>query len=249
MSDLHKLYAIKDASDVLVKNIATGEPVMFIDYANTFSMNLSSEVQYTQSKGRNAVSFSSPFEGTLTTEIQHVSLSLLAMLLGSEVVSTASGEIAKRENVVVSSAGTVTLKETPKTGSLVVVQATGDRAFLTVGASPSPTTVSLTGKEITFDASHQNDPFIVFYIKETASVDKITVYATPKTKAYMMTAFTSIKAVLDSSDEDLTINLYKVSPRTSSELTFDASSPSSFSIEWDILSTEDGRMIDLVKEQ
>lgn len=249
MSDLHKLYAIKDASDVLVQDIATGVPVMLIDYANKFSINLSSDVQYTQAKGRNSVAFSDPFEGTLTTEIQHVSLSLLAMLLGSEVVSTSAGEIGKRESVVVSPEGTVTLKETPKTGSLVIAQATGARDFLTVGSVASPTEVTVSGKIITFDASHQNDPFIIFYIKESASVDKITVYSTPRTKAYKMTAFTSIKSVLDSSDEDLTVTLFKVSPRTSSEMAFDATSPSSFSIEWDILSTENGMMYDLVKEQ
>lgn len=249
MSDLHKLYAIKDASDVLVTDIATGVPVMLVDYANTFSINLSSETQYSQSKGRNSVAFSSPFEGTLTTEIQHVSLSLLAMLLGSEVVSSASGDLAVRESVVVSSAGTVELQETPKTGSIMIAQTTGARQFLTVGALASPTEVTVSGKTITFDDSHKGDPFMIFYIKESAQIDKITVYATPKTKAYKMSAFTSIKAVLDSSDEDLNITLFKVSPRTNSELTFDASSPSSFTIEWDILSTEDGRMLDLTKAQ
>lgn len=248
MSDLHKLYAIKDASDILVTDIATGVPVMLIDYANTFSINLSSETQYSQSKGRNSVAFSSPFEGTLTTEIQHVSLSLLAMLLGSEVVTSSSGEIAMRENVVVSSEGTVTLKETPKTGSIVVAQTTGAREFLTIGEVASTKEVSVAGKVVTFDDSYKGGSFMIFYIKESVQVDKITVHATPKTKAYKMSAFTSIKAVLDSSDEDLNVTIFKVSPKANSELTFDASSPSSFTIEWDILSTEDGRMLDLTKE-
>ena len=84
---MNKLFAIKDAADILLEDIATGEPVAVIDYANKFGISMSSSTQYAKSKGSNAVSFSDPFEGTLTLETELADLRLLAMLLGSEVVS------------------------------------------------------------------------------------------------------------------------------------------------------------------
>lgn len=249
MSASQKLYAIKDASDIQIDNISDGSFVAFMNYANKFTIKMSSEMQYSKSKGANSVAFASPFEGTLTTEFDNVSLAMLAMLLGSEVISTSSGEIAKRENHVVSSAGTVELTETPKTGSITAILTAGDRTALKAGSVASATEFSVTGKTLTFDNAMKGKDIVVTYIKSSASIDSITVYATPRTKAYKMTAFTSIKAEEDLSDEDLVINLYKVSPKPSSELTFDASNPSTFSIEWDILKNSSDKMLELVKEQ
>lgn len=248
MSELHKLYAIKDASDVLLKNITDGKAVALMDYANKFTIQLSSDTQYSKSKGRNSVAFADPFEGTLTTEFDNVSLSMLAMLLGSEVLSSSASEMTVKETLTVTGDATVTLKETPKTGSIYVAKKSDAREFLTVGSTASPTEVSVAGKVITFDTSAKGKIYDIFYIKESASIDKITVKGTPRTKAYRMEAFTSIKAVADSTDEDLNINLFKVSPKPNCELTFDATAPSSFSIEWDILADEAGNMLELVKE-
>lgn len=248
---MNKLFAIKDAADVLMTDIATGAPVAVIDYANKFGISMSSSTQYAKSKGSNAVSFSDPFEGTLTLETELADLRLLAMLLGSEVVTSSSGDISARKAVVVGSDATVTLESAPKSGSVVVMEATNERKFLSVasGSVPSSTEVAITGTSVKFDETHKGKPFTIFYIKESAKLDKITVYSTPRTKAYRMTAFTSIKMANDNSDEDLSITLFKVSPKPNVEFSFDATAPSSFSMEMDILSTEDGRSLELVKAQ
>lgn len=248
---MNKLMAIKDSSDCLLTDIATGLPVALIDYANKFSVSMSSNSQYAKSKGANSVAFSDAFEGTLTIETELADLRLLSMLLGSEVVTVSAGDISVRKSVVVGSDATVTLPSAPKTGSVVVAEATGERKFLSVaaGSTPSATEVVVTGTSVKFDATHKGKSFVIIYIKENAQLDKISVYSTPKTKAYRITAFTSIKNASDNSDEDLSIVLYKVSPKPNIELSFDATAPSSFSMEMDILATEDGRMFDLSKVQ
>lgn len=211
-----KLYGIKDASDILFKDIETKEPVLFIDYANKAGVNVESSTVYAKAKGSNRISWKGETTGTLTLETQLLDTKLLALMLGSEIV-TAQKNVAFKEKIEVSET-TVTLLVTPTEGSISVMSANGNREFLEVGVLANATTVQVSGNTITFDESHVGKTFYVFGLKQETSANSFKVNVNNSSKAYEATMFTEITMDTDNSKKFAQIELFKIKPKESAGL-------------------------------
>lgn len=240
-----KLYGIKDASDILIKDIETKDPVLLIDYANSVSVDIESTTVYAKAKGSNRISWKGETTGTLTVETQLIDSKLLALILGTEMV-TAQKDVAFREKVEVKDT-TVILNYTPVEGSVTVVEAEGDRKFLTVGEAASATEVRVTGKTVTFDESHKGKAFYVFGLRQESQANSFRVNVNNSSKAYEATMFTEITKDIDNSKTFAQLDLFKIKPRESQSFTFNAEDASSFTLEFDILQDSTGDMLELTE--
>lgn len=212
-----KLYGIKDASDILFKEIEKGTPVLFIDYANKAGVNVESSTVYAKAKGSNRISWKGETTGTLTLETQILDTKLIALMLGSEIVETEQN-VAFKEKVRVDSKKSVTLKEAAITDSLSIMAVEGDREFLKVGDTPNDTTVKVEGKTITFDESHVGKTYYIFGLRNEAKAKSFKVNVNNSSKAYTVTMYTEITMDSDNSKKFAQLELFKVKPKESAGL-------------------------------
>lgn len=91
---------IKDASDLILVSLATGEPALFIDYANATSSEWSAESVYANRKGVRAIRWDDARQGTLTLDTELFDYSLLAMVMGSDVREGKSDIFTRNEGEI-----------------------------------------------------------------------------------------------------------------------------------------------------
>lgn len=241
-----QLFAIKDAGDIYFKNIADNTPALFIDYANSASINIESSTIYAKAKGSNRVAWKGDTTGTLTISTEMVDSKLLAIMLGTDFVTTSSLNVSGKVTATVTG-GKVTLVDTPVTGSVSVMALEGAREFYTVGGTVSATNVTVSGKDVTFDSSQNGKKVVVFYLKAAASNKGFKVNINNTSKAYYATMFTNVTLDTDNSSKFVALELFKVVPQQSASFTFDAANPSSFELTFDILANSTGDMLEYVE--
>lgn len=240
-----KLYGIKDASDILFKEIETKEPVLFIDYANKVSVNVEASTVYAKAKGSNRISWKGETTGTLTVETQLVDTKLLALMLGSEM-ATSQKNVSIKEKVKVSET-TLTLNDSPIENSVSIMFADGEREFLSIGESADENTVQVSGKTITFHSSHVGRTFYVFGLKQEAQAKSFKVNVNNSSKAYEVTMYTEITMDTDNSKKFAQLELFKVRPKESTSFEFNSEDASSFSLEFDILQDSTGDLLEMIE--
>lgn len=79
------IYGMKDASDLILVNKATGLVDLYIDYANATTSEWTSESVYATKKGANAIRWDGSRSGTLTVDTELFDFNLLTMVMGAEV--------------------------------------------------------------------------------------------------------------------------------------------------------------------
>lgn len=94
------IYGMKDASNLILVDKATGKPALYIDYANATNAEFTSESVYATRKGTNAIRWDNARNGTLTVETEMFDFGLLAMVMGADV-KTGASDIFKRVDAVV----------------------------------------------------------------------------------------------------------------------------------------------------
>ena len=65
-----KKYASRDCGVFELTNLATSKKALRVDYANTVTLNITADSVKAKKRGRDAVTFANPMEGTLESEIQ-----------------------------------------------------------------------------------------------------------------------------------------------------------------------------------
>ena len=90
------IYGMKDAANMILFDLKTGRPVMFIDYANATSSEWTSEAVYASAKGVRAIRWDGDKQGTLTVDTELFSLELLALVMGSDVEKGTQGVIQRQ---------------------------------------------------------------------------------------------------------------------------------------------------------
>lgn len=161
-------FANRDVCDVSILDYVTQKPIMYIDYANATSTDLTGENVYAYGGHGHVkrVTFSGERAGTLTIETQVQSFELYQLITGGTLSDTA--KIVKREVLTAGSDG-LTLSATPVANS-VNVYAADDDCGTAIEASASGTKVTGTG--ITNGKS-----FIVYYIEEKNGVKVVSIGA------------------------------------------------------------------------
>ena len=65
-----KKFASRDCGVFELTNLATSKKALRVDYANTVTLNITADSVKAKKRGRDAVTFANPMEGTLESEIQ-----------------------------------------------------------------------------------------------------------------------------------------------------------------------------------
>lgn len=161
-------FANRDCVDMIISQYNDGTPLMYIDYANASSVELTGEAVYAYG-GHNhvkRVTFQGNREATLTLETQVQSFKLYQLITGGEI-DTQGATLVQREVITASSSG-LTLAETPEANT-VYVFADGDDCGTKIQ-------VTVSGKNVTGTGITSNKTFIVYYKakKTTAGDTKVT---------------------------------------------------------------------------
>ena len=187
-------YGIKDAGDIFLKNLATGN-VIFIPFFNKFGIDLKGDSVFALKKGQKSIKWNKTMEGTFTGELEILNNQIMALLLGCEVLKT-NVTIFKKEDITVSVADTATLAEAPNAGSLSVMVMDDDGAMaskvfevITTG-TVATNQVKLTGSGLTFFTGEApiGTKLFVTYLVDKADVNQFTVYGNANSVNYSLYA-------------------------------------------------------------
>ena len=230
---------IKDSADVMLISRKTGKPVLTIDYANTFSISLSSESVSARKKGQDAITWANPKEGTITLGVEMLNGSLISMLLGSPVLNKMV-DFYKREVFDITSADqAVDLKGTPKSGSVTAFKVREDGVtHISEIASPE-----ILAKRVTLTGVVEGDKVCVYYLTEEQANTFSIAGKRLLTEDYRLIAVTTTKLYENGDEVPIELEATKVSPEENIELSFDAENPSSFEIAFKMMVDENDEML------
>ena len=161
-------FANRDVCDVSICDYTTKKPIMYIDYANATSTELTGESVYAYGGHGHVkrVTFTGERAGTLTLETQVQTFELYQLITGGTLSDTA--QFIKREILTAGSDG-LTLSSTPVTDS-VNVYAEDDDCGTAIE-------VSLSGTKVTGTGITSGKKFIVYYVEEKDNVTTVSIGA------------------------------------------------------------------------
>ena len=161
-------FANRDVCDISILDYTTQKPIMYIDYANATSTELTGESVYAYGGHGHVkrVTFTGERAGTLTLETQVQTFELYQLITGGTLSDTA--KVVKREKLTAAEDG-LTLSATP-VGNSVNVYAADDDCGTDLGGSVAGTKV--TGAGIT-----SGNEYVVYYVEEKSNVKAISIGA------------------------------------------------------------------------
>jgi len=242
------LYGIKDSANLTLFSKKTGKPVLYSDYCNQTSLNMTADTVYAMKKTARAISWDTSKEGTLTMEMQVFDLKWIALLMGSlEELSAAPTSIAwaKREILTAASAGAAMTIEggTPEADSLTVYKLGKDG--ISLGDEVAATGYDLSGDSLTVTGSAKDEKFCVFYLTNLANSRKFTVSGDKYPTGYRVVFDTMIRDT-DQQDHFVQFDFYNLRPKAQMELTMSAEDVCTLSVEWDVLVDNENRFFDFI---
>lgn len=237
-------YAIKDAADVTLfrrEEDGTKIPVLFTDYANSTSLEFSSERVFATAKGVNKVAFDTNKSGTFSLELQVFDIKWLSILLGA-VEDESVKEYAKREVLTVAG-GKVTLSETPKAGSIAMFTLESDLR----SHKAEVTDITEVGTEITINAGASDDEkVVVYYLADTSTaVKSFKVTDNNYPDAYTIHGDTMLKSELGT-EEFVQLRIPNCRPQGNFNISFSAADVATLTATFDILADENGDMCEFI---
>lgn len=236
------LYGIKDSANLTLFSKKTGKPVLYSDYCNQTSLNMTADTVYAMKKTARAISWDTAKEGTLTMEMQVFDLRWIALLMGS-LDDLNDGATAlpwcKREIVTAgSSASKLGVDEkhpdgvAPKAGSLTLYKLGKDG--ISLGAEVGSNGYTLSGAELTITGATAGDKYCAFYLIDVENSKKFTVSGDKYPQGYRAVFDTMIRDT-DQQDHYVQFDFTNLRPKAQMELTMSAEDVCTLSIEWDVL--------------
>lgn len=241
------LYGIKDASNLTIIPNRTNKPILYADYCNKTDINFSADTVYAMKKGVKAIGWDKNREGTMVTEMQVYDLKWIGLLMGSEF-TTGVTSVNKREIVKVTSASAI-LSETPKAGSLTLFKLDNDGITQldeqVVGIpSSAPNTYSITGKNITLNATTfaADGKVVAYYLLDsTEKASTFTVTSTDFPEGYTIIGDTTIRNS-NNVDTMVQFRMNNCKPKSAMQLSMNAEDVTTLSVEWDIFADNNNEM-------
>ena len=242
--DVSVLYGIKDAGDLTFTNLTTNEPELYIGYANSVQIDLTSDTVYAYAKGAKAVSWDKPLEGTMKISVDLMSFDLMGFIMGSKLSEKAT-EFYQRETFKLKSADEqVTLGASAseiKEDTVCVYELGADKN--SQGAALS--TAAYAEGKVTMTGGLEGKTYVVYYMTtKTAKTFMIEAEST-LSAFYKLNMITAGKAWADGGKVPMEIEFLKVSPQRALSLTFSAEEPSSFEVNLDILADGEGNLFEI----
>ena len=235
--------ANREVCDLIFKDYNKKTPFLNMDYANTSTTELTGETVFAYGgKGHpKRMSFSGEKGGTLTIETQIQSVKLWQLITGGDVTKDAKYTV--RKEFTVGADKTITLSDTPVSGSVIVYAADDDCGTLIQ--------CTVAEKVVTLDSiPDSGNDVIVYYMKEvTDKVERINIKSTSFPKAFIVEGKTYMKT----EDDDILpakMIAYKCVPQSNLSLGFsNTGDPASITITCDLMADKDGNMLDLILEE
>ncbi len=233
--------ANREVCDLIFVDYATKKPFLNLDFANVTTTELTGESVFAfGGKGHpKRVQFSGERSGTLTIETQIQSVKLWQLITGGELKSSAE-IVARKEKAVNADGVTITLDETPISGT-VFVYAADDDCGSELKCTVSNQTVTLT------DALDADSKVIVYYMKEVSgNVQRINIKSTSFPKNFTVYGDTIMKT---ENDEVLPYRIVaaKCAPQTTMSLSYtNNGEPGAITITCDLLADDEDNILDLI---
>lgn len=239
------LYGIKDSANLTLFSKKTGKPVLYADYCNQTSLNMTADTVYAMKKTARAISWDTAKEGTLTMEMQVFDLRWIALLMGSldlDDPATAPQTLdwARREVLTITTAGSATLKDAPKANSLTLYKLMPDG--ITLGAEVEATA---NDKALTIADAKVGDKYCAFYLTPVENSRKFTVYGDKYPQGYRVVFDTQIRDT-DQQDHFVQFEFFNLRPKAQIELTMSAEDVCTLSVEWDVLVNNENKFYDFL---
>lgn len=161
-------FANRDVCDISILDYVTQKPIMYIDYANATSTELTGESVYAYGGHGHVkrITFTGERAGTLTLETQVQTFELYQMITGGTLSDTA--KVVKREVLTAGSDG-LTLSATPVDDTANVYAATDDCG--------TAIEASVAGSKVTGTGITSGNEYIVYYIEEKSNVKSVSIGA------------------------------------------------------------------------
>lgn len=161
-------FANRDVCDIIISDYVTGKPIMYIDYANANSTELTGEAVYAYG-GHNhvkRVTFQGERAGTLTLESQIQTFELYQLITGGTFSDSAN--FVKREKLVCTE-GVLTLSNVPSNDTVNVYLASDD-----CGEAIEAT---VSEKEVTVTGGVDGTAYVVYYTTNLDGVKALSIGA------------------------------------------------------------------------
>ena len=240
------LYGIKDSGDLVLIDTTTGKQVLYSDYCNQTSINMTADVVYAMKKTARAIAWDTAKEGTLTTEMQVFDLRWIALLMGSlEDLDGNSKTVdwSKHDAFAVDASGKGKLNFSPKSGTITVYKLLSDG--ISLGAEvKADTGFTVSGTDITITGAKAGDRYAAFYLTEVEHSRTFTVSGNRYPHGYKAYLYTTIR---DTSNNDTFVQFefFNIKPKAQMELTMSAEDVCTLTVEWDMMVDNDNKFFTL----
>ena len=242
--DVSVLYGIKDAGDLTFTNLTTNEPELYIGYANSVQIDLTSDTVYAYAKGAKAVSWDKPLEGTMKISVDLMSFDLMGFIMGSKLSEKAT-EFYQRETFKLKSADEqVTLGASAseiKDDTICVYELGADKN--SQGAALE--TAAYAEGKVTMTGGLEGKTYVVYYMTTKTAKTFMVEAESTLSAFYKLNMITAGKAWADGGKVPMEIEFLKVAPQRALSLTFSAEEPSSFEVNLDILADGEGNLFEI----
>jgi hypothetical protein len=242
------LIGFKDACNVALEGLSSHAIEAYLNYANTFSLDLKADTVYAMGKGSRRIAWDKPLEGTVTISTEMTTSQWIALLLGAGVITT--GVDVFRREVLPVTEGKVTLtKGTPLVGSLTVAVLDEDMVshssiLEAVATTPADATeYKISDNDITVDVSLNGKELTCYYLINVATAKSFTVKSNGDKGYYKMYADLEGKSDATGAIEYKQLQLFKVSPQKNFKFDFNADSPAKFDMVFDLLANAEDKML------
>lgn len=232
-------YGIKNCAKLAFYGKSDGLLKAYFPFGNSLKISVSGDKAEATANGSTVITWQANRKATAELTTMVVNPKILAIILGASETSGA-GTMARFETFTVDSAtGTVTLSETPSTGTLSVMIVDSDGATvkseltLEAGASATDTTYKITGKILTFSTNNKGKNVLCIYAKDETALTTTTIKSTEFAQAYKIVGLGTVKGV-DGVERLQMINIPNTTASSSADFTYDASNPASFTFTFDI---------------
>lgn len=231
--------ANRQCCDVHILDYATKKPWMLVDFCNTTTAGFSADAVYANKKGAKDIKFDNPLEGTMTMVFQVHPFQIYALYSDGEIETSAL--IARRENVTGGTAGKLTLKNTPKAGTVYAVDP--DTGKIIEGTVSEKEFTATTTSEIKEGTTYE-----VSYLEEkTAGVKKVS-FNNKKTPKDFFVQMETVDKDEKGNLVPVRITAYKASPNRNIDLSFSSDGdPAEITVEMSCLTNEDGDVMDIIE--
>lgn len=231
--------ANRQCCDVHILDYATKKPWMLVDFCNTTTAGFSADAVYANKKGAKDIKFDNPLEGTMKLNFQVHPFQIYALYSDGEIETSAL--IARRENVTGGTAGKLTLKNTPKAGTVYAVDPESGKII----------DGTVSAKEFTAKTTSdikEGTTYEVSYLEEKAEGIKKISFNNKKTPKDFFIQMETVDKDEKGNLVPVRITAYKASAQRNLDLTFASDGdPAEIEISLDCLTDENGEVMDIIE--